>query len=118
MSDILLNEEGYCYFSFHIFWTYTGVCLFFFLDHLCANKAVTSCLALHSNIFILVNGHVVLNDKGSEGGAMEELVFKQALAILMCGSYRNQLLNLFVRPALVSVALQMTQSFRKGTLLY
>ncbi|KYO18765.1 dihydroxyacetone phosphate acyltransferase isoform X2 [Alligator mississippiensis] len=82
-------------------------------DHLCANKAVTSCLALHSNIFILVNGHVVLNDKGSEGGAMEELVFKQALAILMCGSYRNQLLNLFVRPALVSVALQMTQSFRK-----
>ncbi|XP_019382763.1 PREDICTED: dihydroxyacetone phosphate acyltransferase isoform X2 [Gavialis gangeticus] len=82
-------------------------------DNLCANKVVTSCLTLHSNIFILVNGHVVLNDKDNEGGATEELVFKQALTVLMCGSYRNQLLNVFVRPALVSVALQMTQSFRK-----
>uniref|UniRef100_A0A8C3CNX7 Dihydroxyacetone phosphate acyltransferase n=1 Tax=Cairina moschata TaxID=8855 RepID=A0A8C3CNX7_CAIMO len=82
-------------------------------DNLCAKKAVTSALALHSNIARLVNGHVVLNDKGEEDGAIGEIVFKRALAILMCGNYRNQLLNVFVRPSLVALALQMTRSFRK-----
>ncbi|KAI6071930.1 Dihydroxyacetone phosphate acyltransferase [Aix galericulata] len=82
-------------------------------DNLCAKKAVTSALALHSNIARLVNGHVVLNDKGEEDGAVGEIVFKRALAILMCGNYRNQLLNVFVRPSLVALALQMTRSFRK-----
>ncbi|KAH0622470.1 hypothetical protein JD844_024814 [Phrynosoma platyrhinos] len=85
----------------------------FSLDNLCATKAVRSGLALHSNIVSLVNGQVVLNDKEMGPGAPEELVFKQALAILLCGSYRNQLLNVFVRPALVALALQMTHSSRK-----
>ncbi|NXT30858.1 GNPAT acyltransferase, partial [Pelecanoides urinatrix] len=82
-------------------------------DNLCAKKAVVSGLTLHSNIARLVDGHVVLNDKGVEDGAVEEIVFKRALAILMCATYRNQLLNVFVRPSLVAVALQMTRSFRK-----
>ncbi|NXL41905.1 GNPAT acyltransferase, partial [Podilymbus podiceps] len=82
-------------------------------DNLCAKKAVVSGLTLHSNIARLVDGHVVLNDKGAEDGAVGEIVFKRALAILMCATYRNQLLNVFVRPSLVAVALQMTRSFRK-----
>ncbi|XP_075351952.1 dihydroxyacetone phosphate acyltransferase isoform X2 [Mycteria americana] len=82
-------------------------------DNLCAKKAVMSGLALHSNIARLVDGHVILNDKGVEDGAVGEIVFKHALAILMCATYRNQLLNVFVRPSLVAVALQMTRSFRK-----
>ncbi|KAM6367981.1 dihydroxyacetone phosphate acyltransferase isoform 2-T2 [Alca torda] len=82
-------------------------------DNLCAKKAVMSGLTLHSNIARLVDGHVVLNDKGVEDGAVGEIVFKRALAILMCATYRNQLLNVFVRPSLVAVALQMTRSFRK-----
>ncbi|NXG43817.1 GNPAT acyltransferase, partial [Psilopogon haemacephalus] len=82
-------------------------------DNLCAKKAVVSGLTLHSNIARLVDGHVVLNDKGVEDGAVGEVVFKRALAILMCATYRNQLLNVFVRPSLVAVALQMTRSFRK-----
>ncbi|KAJ7426323.1 Dihydroxyacetone phosphate acyltransferase [Pitangus sulphuratus] len=82
-------------------------------DNLCAKKAVLSGLTLHSNIAQLVNGHVVLNDKGVEDGAVGEIVFKRALAILMCATYRNQLLNVFVRPSLVALALQMTPSFRK-----
>ncbi|XP_052661828.1 dihydroxyacetone phosphate acyltransferase isoform X2 [Harpia harpyja] len=82
-------------------------------DNLCARKAVLSGLTLHANIARLVNGHVVLNDKGVEDGAVGEIVFKRALAILMCATYRNQLLNVFVRPSLVAVALQMTRSFRK-----
>ncbi|NXL38345.1 GNPAT acyltransferase, partial [Glaucidium brasilianum] len=82
-------------------------------DNLCAKKAVVSGLALHSNIARLVDGHVVLNDKGVEDGAVGEIVFKRALAILTCATYRNQLLNVFVRPSLVAVALQMTRTFRK-----
>uniref|UniRef100_G1NHV4 Dihydroxyacetone phosphate acyltransferase n=1 Tax=Meleagris gallopavo TaxID=9103 RepID=G1NHV4_MELGA len=82
-------------------------------DNLCAKKAVTSGLSLHSNIARLVDGHVVLNDKGVEDGAVGEIVFKRALVILMCSTYRNQLLNVFVRPSLVALALQMTRSFRK-----
>ncbi|NWQ74329.1 GNPAT acyltransferase, partial [Columbina picui] len=82
-------------------------------DNLCAKKAVMSGLTLHSNVARLVDGHVVLNDKGMEDGAVGEIVFKRALAILMCATYRNQLLNVFVRPSLVAVALQMTRSFRK-----
>ena len=71
-------------------------------------------LTLHSNIARLINGHVVLNDTGVEDGAVGEIVFKRALVILMCSTYRNQLLNVFVRPSLVALALQMTRSFRKG----
>ncbi|NWX20497.1 GNPAT acyltransferase, partial [Aegotheles bennettii] len=82
-------------------------------DNLCAKKAIMSSLTLHSNIARLVDGHVVLNDKGVEDGAVGKVVFKCALAILMCAIYRNQLLNVFVRPSLVAVALQMTRSFRK-----
>ncbi|XP_054678649.1 dihydroxyacetone phosphate acyltransferase isoform X3 [Grus americana] len=82
-------------------------------DNLCAKKAVVSSLTLHSNIARLVDGRVVLNDKGVEDGAVGEIVFKRALAILMCATYRNQLLNVFVRPSLVAVALQMTRSFRR-----
>lgn len=86
----------------------------FLIDNLCAKKAVMSGLTLHSNIARLINGHVVLNDKGVEDGAVGEIVFKRALVILMCSTYRNQLLNVFVRPSLVALALQMTRSFRKG----
>ncbi|XP_062980477.1 dihydroxyacetone phosphate acyltransferase [Elgaria multicarinata webbii] len=82
-------------------------------DHLCANKAVRSAIALHSNITSFVNGQVILCAREIGPGATEEIVFKQALSILQCGSYRNQLLNVFVRPALVALALEMTHCSRK-----
>ncbi|NXN12802.1 GNPAT acyltransferase, partial [Indicator maculatus] len=82
-------------------------------DNLCAKKVVVSGLTLHSNIARLVDGRVVLNDKGVEDGAIGEVVFRRALVILMCATYRNQLLNVFVRPSLVAIALQMAHSFRK-----
>ncbi|KAM6462316.1 dihydroxyacetone phosphate acyltransferase isoform 2-T2 [Liasis olivaceus] len=82
-------------------------------DNLCASKAVRSALALHSNIASLVNGQVILNDKEMGFVTTEEPIFRRALFILLCGSYRNQLLNIFVRPALVAIALQITHSSRK-----
>lgn len=93
---------------------------FFSVDNLCANKAVRSSLALHANIVSLVNGQVVLKEEEARLGVAEKLAFKQALPILLCGSYRNQLLNIFVRPALIALALQMTLASKRGkfTLLY
>ncbi|XP_072849912.2 dihydroxyacetone phosphate acyltransferase isoform X2 [Pogona vitticeps] len=82
-------------------------------DNLCAHKAVRSALALHCNVASIVNGQVVLSDQGVESSVPEEPVFKKALSILLCGCYRNQLLNVFVRPAFVALALQMTHSSRK-----
>lgn len=73
-------------------------------------------LALHSNIACLADGHVVLSDKGADDGAVGEVVFRHALAVLMCATYRNQLLNVCVRPGLVAIALHMAPSFRKGAL--
>ncbi|NXO65895.1 GNPAT acyltransferase, partial [Phainopepla nitens] len=82
-------------------------------DNLSAKKAVLSGLTLHSNIAGLVEGRVVLKDKGVEEGAAGEMVFRRALAVLLCATYRNQLLNVFVRPALVAVALHVAPGFRK-----
>ncbi|KAM3856584.1 dihydroxyacetone phosphate acyltransferase isoform 2-T2 [Vipera latastei] len=82
-------------------------------DNLCASEAVKSALALHSNIASLVNGQVILNDKEMGFVATEDPVFRRAFSSLLCGSYRNQLLNVFVRPAFVAIALQNTHSSRK-----
>lgn len=43
---------------------------------------------------------------------VDGLIF-QHITLLMCLAYRNQLLNVFVRPSLVAMALQMTPGFRK-----
>ena len=37
----------------------------------------------------------------------------QPVTLLLCLAYRNQLLNIFVRPSLVAVALQMTPGFKE-----
>uniref|UniRef100_A0A8C6XAA6 Dihydroxyacetone phosphate acyltransferase n=1 Tax=Naja naja TaxID=35670 RepID=A0A8C6XAA6_NAJNA len=82
-------------------------------DNLCASKAVKSALELHSNIASLVNGQVIVNDKEMGFVTTEDPVFRRAFSSLLCGCYRNQLLNVFVRPALVAIALQITHSSRK-----
>ncbi|NXY91389.1 GNPAT acyltransferase, partial [Alcedo cyanopectus] len=81
-------------------------------DTLCAKKAVVSALTLHANVARLVDGRVLLSEQGVEGGAGGEAIFRRALAVLMCATYRNQLLNVFVRPALVALAVQMRRSLR------
>lgn len=48
---------------------------------------------------------------------VDGLIF-QHITLLMCLAYRNQLLNVFVRPSLVAMALQMTPGFRKGNFWY
>uniref|UniRef100_A0A8B9JHN0 Glyceronephosphate O-acyltransferase n=1 Tax=Astyanax mexicanus TaxID=7994 RepID=A0A8B9JHN0_ASTMX len=55
----------------------------------------------------------VLLSKPKTGLSTNEMAFNQAVSVLSCASYRNQILHLFVRPALLAVALQTANSNRR-----
>ncbi|KAI6052575.1 dihydroxyacetone phosphate acyltransferase isoform X1 [Marmota monax] len=77
-----------------------------------AEEVVQSSILLHSNLASLVKDQVILNVDSGDSEVVDGLIF-QHITLLMCSAYRNQLLNIFVRPSLVAVALQMTPGFRK-----
>ncbi|XP_029100926.1 dihydroxyacetone phosphate acyltransferase [Monodon monoceros] len=81
-------------------------------DNELAEEVVQSSLLLHSNIVSLVKDRVTLKVDSGGPEVVDGLVF-QHITLLVCSAYRNQLLNIFVRPSLVAVALQMTPGFRK-----
>ncbi|MBW01677.1 Dihydroxyacetone phosphate acyltransferase, partial [Eschrichtius robustus] len=81
-----------------------------------AEEVVQSSLLLHSNVVSLAKDRVTLKVDSGDAEVVDGLVF-QHVTLLMCSAYRNQLLNTFVRPSLVAVALQMTPGFRKGNAL-
>lgn len=85
------------------------------VDNELAEEVVQSSLLLHSNIVSLVKDRVTLKVDSGGPEVVDGLVF-QHISLLVCSAYRNQLLNIFVRPSLVAVALQMTPGFRKGNL--
>ncbi|XP_053566803.1 dihydroxyacetone phosphate acyltransferase isoform X2 [Bombina bombina] len=82
-------------------------------DNLSASRVVRYSLDLHSNFVDLVDGQVFLAEHRHTGVLTEELVFKRAVPVLTCASYRNQMLNACVRPALVVLASNVAQSVRK-----
>ncbi|KAM8952933.1 dihydroxyacetone phosphate acyltransferase [Pelodytes ibericus] len=82
-------------------------------DNLSASRVVRSNLDVHSNIMKLVDGHLILADHEQGGVLNEELMFKRAVSVLMCASYRNQMVNLCVRPALVMLACKVSNCFMK-----
>lgn len=61
-------------------------------------------------------GHVQLSVTEALGveTTPEEAVFHRAVVVLSCASYRNQILHVFLRPALLAVAMQSANSNRKG----
>uniref|UniRef100_A0AC11BP48 Glyceronephosphate O-acyltransferase n=1 Tax=Ovis aries TaxID=9940 RepID=A0AC11BP48_SHEEP len=75
-------------------------------------EVIQSSILLHSNIVSLVKDRVILKVECGDSELVDGLIF-QHITLLMCLAYRNQLLNIFVRPSLVAVALQMTPGFRK-----
>ncbi|XP_021551798.1 dihydroxyacetone phosphate acyltransferase isoform X3 [Neomonachus schauinslandi] len=77
-----------------------------------AEEVIQSNILLHSNIASLVKDQVVLNMDSGDSEVVNGLIF-QHITLLMCSAYKNQLLNIFVRPSLVAMALQMTPGFRK-----
>ncbi|XP_004712263.1 dihydroxyacetone phosphate acyltransferase [Echinops telfairi] len=82
-----------------------------------AEEVVQANILLHSNIASLVKDQVIVKEDSGASEVVNGLIF-QHFTLLMCSAYRNQLLNVFVRPSLVAVALQMTPGFRKEDVYY
>ncbi|XP_039706263.1 LOW QUALITY PROTEIN: dihydroxyacetone phosphate acyltransferase [Pteropus medius] len=77
-----------------------------------AEDVIQASILLHSNIASLANDRVVLRVASADSDVVDGLLL-QHVTLLMCSAYRNQLLNVFVRPSLVALALQMTPGARK-----
>lgn len=77
-----------------------------------AEEVVQASILLHSNVASLVRDQVILKVDSGDSEVVDGLIF-QHVTLLMCSAYRNQLLNIFVRPSLVAMALRMTPGFRK-----
>ncbi|CAH2251127.1 dihydroxyacetone phosphate acyltransferase isoform X1 [Pelobates cultripes] len=82
-------------------------------DNLPSNRVVRSSLEVHSNIMDIVDGQVILVDYEKPGNLDKEPVFKSAASVLMCASYRNQMVNVCIRPALVVLACKLSNSSLK-----
>ncbi|XP_066549137.1 dihydroxyacetone phosphate acyltransferase [Amia ocellicauda] len=82
-------------------------------EHESTGKVVSSSVALHHDIVGCVGDRVVLLEGSQEAVSPEEAVFTRAVTVLMCASYRNQVMHMFIRPALVAVALHAAGSSRK-----
>ncbi|KAM4040273.1 LOW QUALITY PROTEIN: dihydroxyacetone phosphate acyltransferase-like [Anomaloglossus baeobatrachus] len=86
-------------------------------DNKSIDDVVQSSVSLHSNIMAIVDRLIILLEhNGTEAAFTEELVTKQAHTFLTCASYRNKMINLFIRPALVVLACKTAQSFDKDTI--
>lgn len=90
-------------------------------DHVPPSEVVSSSLSLHRGLVRVSEGRVQLAlDQGQAGpgephGAVtpEEELLSQAVVILSCASYRNQVLNVFLRPALLASAIHTASSNNK-----
>uniref|UniRef100_A0A8C5M7Q7 Glyceronephosphate O-acyltransferase n=1 Tax=Leptobrachium leishanense TaxID=445787 RepID=A0A8C5M7Q7_9ANUR len=82
-------------------------------DSMPSCRVVQSSIELHSNFINTVDGQVTLLEYEQTGDPNKELIFKSAVSVLMCASYRNQMVNLYVRPALVVLACKISQSLKK-----
>ncbi|XP_039873987.1 dihydroxyacetone phosphate acyltransferase isoform X1 [Simochromis diagramma] len=92
-------------------------------DHIPPSEVVSSSLSLHRGLVRISEGRVQLaleqvggqQVPGETRSAItpEEELLNQAVVILSCVSYRNQALNVFIRPALLASAIHTAASNRK-----
>ncbi|KAL2081889.1 hypothetical protein ACEWY4_021707 [Coilia grayii] len=83
-------------------------------DHTSSMKVVSSSLSLHCNLVSVCEGQVRLLVAAAQGcESPEALLFEQAVSALSCASYRNQVLHVFLRPALLAVAMHTAATQRK-----
>ncbi|XP_069810283.1 dihydroxyacetone phosphate acyltransferase-like isoform X2 [Dendropsophus ebraccatus] len=82
-------------------------------DNKSIDEVVQSSVSLHSSFMAMVDGHVVLLEHNVTEALTEELVTKRAVTFLTGASYRNKMVNVFIRPALVVLACKSAQSFQK-----
>ncbi|XP_042563907.1 dihydroxyacetone phosphate acyltransferase-like [Clupea harengus] len=80
-------------------------------------EVMSSSLSLHQSMVCCEGSRVLLLEEQGPGGEAsvtpEAGVLKRAVVMLMCASYRNLALHVFVRPTLVAVAMATTPSTRK-----
>uniref|UniRef100_A0A669C2V8 Glyceronephosphate O-acyltransferase n=1 Tax=Oreochromis niloticus TaxID=8128 RepID=A0A669C2V8_ORENI len=74
-------------------------------DHIPPSEVVSSSLSLHRGLVRISEGRVQL--------ALEQGLLYPGFVILSCASYRNQALNVFIRPALLASAIHTAASNRK-----
>uniref|UniRef100_H3DPA9 Glyceronephosphate O-acyltransferase n=1 Tax=Tetraodon nigroviridis TaxID=99883 RepID=H3DPA9_TETNG len=81
-------------------------------DHTPPSEVVSSSLSLHPGLVRVTEGRVQLAaDQGS--GSAQEALLSRAVVLLSCASYRNQCLHVFIRPALLALALRAASSKKK-----
>ncbi|CAL8316707.1 unnamed protein product [Merluccius merluccius] len=85
-----------------------------------SDEVMSSSMALHHSLVQRRGGQVFLVEEEGFGGrrpiSAEEGVAWRAVAVLMVASYRNQALHVFVRPAMLAVAMHITASRRRSEL--
>ncbi|KAF1376877.1 hypothetical protein PFLUV_G00216040 [Perca fluviatilis] len=91
-------------------------------DHIPPSEVVSSSLTLHRGLVRVCEEKVQLavEQAGGPAGpgphssvAPEEELLSQAVIVLSCASYRNQALHVFVRPALLALAIHTASSNQK-----
>ncbi|XP_064197083.1 dihydroxyacetone phosphate acyltransferase isoform X1 [Anguilla rostrata] len=83
-------------------------------EQLTCSAALSFNLSLHHSILHCKEGIVQLMEEESQKtDSPEDALSRRAVAVLMCASYRNQALHVFVRPAMLAVALHVTATSRK-----
>ncbi|XP_021467639.1 dihydroxyacetone phosphate acyltransferase [Oncorhynchus mykiss] len=84
-------------------------------DHAPTAKVVSSSLALHRGLACVSGGRVSLVVGEPLGPVTpEEALFNRAVSVLSCASYRNQVLHVFLRPAMLAVAMHTAASSKKN----
>lgn len=77
------------------------------------DEVVQASIHLHSNVVSLDRDRVALRVDSGDSQTVDGLLY-QYITLLTCATYRNQLLNVFARPALVALALQAADGGKKG----
>nr|XP_046155172.1 dihydroxyacetone phosphate acyltransferase [Oncorhynchus gorbuscha] len=81
------------------------------------NQVMASSMALHRSVIRCHHGRVtLLEEEGPVGAApftTEEGVVRRARAVLMVAAYRNQALHVFIRPAMLALAIHTTRSSQR-----
>ncbi|KAI1897520.1 hypothetical protein AGOR_G00084120 [Albula goreensis] len=76
-------------------------------------KVVSSSLSLHHGLVRVAGGRVQLAQELQETASPKEALFNHAVCVLSCASYRNQILHVFLRPALLALAMDTAATSRK-----
>ncbi|XP_029352104.1 dihydroxyacetone phosphate acyltransferase isoform X2 [Echeneis naucrates] len=97
-------------------------------DHRAPSDVVSSSLSLHPGLVKISEGRVQLalelggdvgpKESRSADTTPEEELLSRAVIVLSCASYRNQALHVFLRPALLALAIHAAASTKKQEVFY